>query len=77
MPLDISPAAIKAKLIQSTTLIAMLTKIHWGIDRLYLCKSPGSAGFLPKVVKEMKNKESLQLATIFNASLETGTVSGY
>ena len=45
------------------------------INKLDRYKSPGSDGFLPRVLGEVKSEVAPHLASIFNASLETGTVS--
>jgi len=44
------------------------------IDKLDRSKAPGRDGFLPRVLKEVRDEISPHLTTIFNRSLETGVV---
>jgi len=44
------------------------------IDNLDRYKAPGTDGFLPRVLKEVRDEISPHLMTIFNRSLETGVV---
>ena len=44
------------------------------IDDLDRYKAPGTDGFLPRVLKEVRDEISPHLRTIFNRSLETGVV---
>ena len=46
------------------------------IDKLNRNKSPGADGFLPRVLKEVKEEVVPQLTSLFNRSLETGVVPG-
>ena len=46
------------------------------IDKLNRNKSPGTDGFLPRVLKEVKEEVVPQLTSLFNRSLETGVVPG-
>lgn len=53
-----------------STFGGVLRKIY-GLDRY---KFPGLDCFLPRVMKEVRNELSPNLATIFNTSLKNGTV---